>query len=65
MDVTNNGEPASDCRRHEWLIDSPNGPTSRGVCMNCGQMSEFKNSMPISGWDRSGGQARRAKQSRA
>ena len=61
--MTNNGEPASDCR-HEWLIDSPNGPTSRGVCMNCGEKSEFKNSMPISGWDRSGGHARRAKQTR-
>lgn len=32
--------------------------------MNCGEKSEFKNSMPISGWDRSGGQARRAKQAR-
>ena len=37
---------------HEWLIDSPNGPVSKGECLNCGQVSEFKNSMPVSGWDR-------------
>ena len=37
---------------HEWLIESPNGPVSKGECLNCGQVSEFKNSMPVSGWDR-------------
>ena len=47
---------------HQWLIDSPNGPTSEGVCLACGKKSQFKNSMPISGWDRSGSQARKAKQ---
>ena len=36
---------------HEWLIESPNGPVSKGECLNCGQVSEFKNSMPVSGWD--------------
>ena len=20
---------------HEWLIDSPNGPISKGECLNC------------------------------
>ncbi len=37
---------------HECLIESPNGPVSKGECLNCGQVSEFKNSMPVSGWDR-------------
>ena len=37
---------------HEWLIESPNGPVSKGECLNCGQVSEFKNSKPVSGWDR-------------
>ncbi len=61
--VTNNQEIESDCQ-HQWLIDSPNGPTSRGICMMCGEKSEFKNSIPISGWDRSGAHARKAKQAR-
>ena len=37
---------------HEWMIESPNGPTSKGKCLNCEKISEFKNSMPVSGWDR-------------
>ena len=37
---------------HQWLIDSPNGPISKGECLDCGKISEFKNSMPVSGWDR-------------
>jgi len=28
---------------HRWLIDEPNGPTSRGVCKVCGVAKEFKN----------------------
>jgi hypothetical protein len=28
---------------HRWLIDEPNGPTSRGVCKVCGTTKEFKN----------------------
>jgi hypothetical protein len=51
----------SECR-HRWLIESPNGPTSQGKCTVCGEVGEFKNSMPVSGWDRSGSQNRRGKQ---
>lgn len=29
--------------KHFWLIDTPNGPVSRGVCKVCGQVGEFKN----------------------
>ena len=40
--------------KHRWKIASPNGPTSEGVCLDCGAIDEFKNSMPVSGWDRDG-----------
>ncbi len=51
----------SDCE-HFWMIESPNGPTSMGTCRNCGEKSEFRNSMPGSGWDRESPQAKRARQ---
>ncbi len=41
------------------MIDSPNGPTSVGKCLDCGAEGEFKNSMPISGWDRDGSKAKK------
>ena len=56
-------EEESSCMHH-WMIESPNGPTSRGVCKVCGVSSEFRNSMPGSGWDRGNAQARRARQAR-
>ena len=32
--------------QHTWMITSPNGPTSRGVCRDCGEVREdFKNSV--------------------
>lgn len=31
---------------HYWVIESPNGPTSKGVCKFCGAKKEFLNSMP-------------------
>lgn len=31
---------------HYWLIDSPHGPISRGVCRFCGAEKEFSNSPP-------------------
>ena len=53
----------SDCMHH-WVIESPNGPTSQGVCKLCGALGEFRNSMPGSGWDRGNPQARRLRQTR-
>ena len=47
-----------DCS-HRWMIESPNGPTSMGKCMDCGAEGEFKNSVPISGWDRDGSRAKK------
>jgi hypothetical protein len=31
---------------HYWLIESPEGPTSRGVCKFCGAEKEFNNKVP-------------------
>jgi len=41
-----------DTCQHHWIIESPNGPTSGGTCKICGTVREFKNSMPLSGWER-------------
>ena len=37
--------PESNCAHH-WIIDPPNGPTSKSVCKKCGAKTEFRNS----GW---------------
>jgi len=37
---------------HHWVIESPNGPTSVGVCKLCGVGREFRNSLPGGGWER-------------
>ncbi len=29
---------------HHWVIEGSNGPLSEGVCQNCGEKREFKNS---------------------
>ena len=31
---------------HHWIIDTAVGPTSRGVCSDCGAVREFANSPP-------------------
>ncbi len=36
--------------KHYWIINSPNGPTSRGVCKYCGVEKEFDNYTPRSSW---------------
>lgn len=40
----------SDCRHH-WIIESPHGPISKGVCKICGEEKEFQNFMPDMSWD--------------
>jgi hypothetical protein len=42
---------ARDKCRHYWIIESPNGPTSRGVCKLCGAEKEFQNFFPYSVWE--------------
>ena len=36
--------------RHQWIIDSPNGPSSNGVCRLCGEEKEFQNYIEGSAW---------------
>lgn len=33
-------------RDHHWIIESPNGATSRGICNGCGLTRHFLNSTP-------------------
>ena len=54
---------AAECKHH-WMIESPNGPTSLGVCKICGERSEFNNSVQGSGWDRANVQGRRMRQAK-
>ena len=35
---------------HYWIIESPNGPTSKGMCKYCGAEEEFSNYTPHSSW---------------
>ena len=37
--------------RHYWIIDSPDGPVSKGLCQHCSEVREFKNSLDGSYWD--------------
>ena len=30
---------------HHWIIEPANGPISRGMCRNCREVREFKNSI--------------------
>ncbi len=36
--------------QHVWLIDSPAGPSSNGVCRACGETKEFPNYIEGSAW---------------
>tara|TARA_Y100000588_G_scaffold80086_1_gene83961 strand:+ start:986 stop:1210 length:225 start_codon:yes stop_codon:yes gene_type:complete len=44
--------------KHFWVIESPSGPTSDGVCRHCGEAREFRNSLPMTRWE---GEADKAK----
>ena len=43
---------------HHWVIASPNGAMSRGVCKNCGIEKEFPNSAEDGLWERDVPQSR-------
>ena len=43
-DVTEKHAPKDECH-HYWVIESPSGPTSKGVCKFCGVEKEFYNSL--------------------
>ena len=36
--------------QHHWVIDSPAGPTSRGVCRRCGEERDFQNYVEATPW---------------
>ena len=37
--------------RHYWVIDTPAGPTSTGVCRLCGAQRDFENYMGSRPWE--------------
>ena len=37
--------------RHHWVIESPHGVTSHGVCKLCGEEREFQNSASDTLWE--------------
>jgi len=42
-ETVNDRDVAQDICLHHWVIDSPDGPTSRGICKLCGAEHEFNN----------------------
>jgi hypothetical protein len=36
--------------RHHWIIEPPMGPISRGVCLHCDEVREFKNYIDSAPW---------------
>jgi len=37
--------------RHHWLIETPQGATSKGVCKLCGAVREFRNAVSATYWE--------------
>ena len=35
---------------HQWMIASPNGPSSKGTCLACGSEKDFPNYIEGSAW---------------
>ncbi len=59
--------PSEPACRHHWIIETPHGPTSHGVCRLCGAERDFENSAHDYIWDREAlnGQTSRWRQNRA
>ena len=49
MAAPTKAEQSKHCNHH-WLIESPDGPTSKGRCKHCGAVKEFSNYLPYSSW---------------
>jgi hypothetical protein len=43
--------PAVPVCRHHWLIETPHGPTSWGICKHCGERREFNNASADAFWE--------------
>lgn len=41
--------------RHHWIIETPNGATSRGFCRRCGASRRFPNAADDILWERDSG----------
>lgn len=41
--MSETGTPNTSLCQHHWLIESPDGPVSMGVCRLCGAEREFQN----------------------
>ncbi|GEM_PF-3008923 len=37
---------------HHWILETPKGPVSAGVCKKCGEQKEFRNYLEGTSWDR-------------
>ena len=35
---------------HHWIIESPEGAVSKGICKMCGAVNEFSNSLALPTW---------------
>ena len=46
------GADYTDLCVHFWIIETPNGPTSQGICKLCGRAQEFCNSVSSSAWNK-------------
>ncbi len=44
---------ASSCK-HRWIIETPHGATSRGVCKRCGTSKRFPNAAEDALWEAGG-----------
>ena len=49
-DTGEKAEAAVDCK-HYWVIETPVGRTSRGVCRFCGAERDFANYIPHDSWE--------------
>ena len=47
--------PSAPVCSHHWVIEPPSGPVSLGVCQDCQETREFKNSIPWEYWQRKSG----------
>ena len=48
--TVNDSSEGGDICIHYWVIDSPEGPTSRGICRLCGAEDEFSNYISYPSW---------------
>ena len=58
VETTVRETPAPAACAHHWVIASPNGATSKGVCKRCGLEKDFPNSAEDYLWERDVPQSR-------